>query len=462
MPKRIKEFDVTRYQNLGTSVKRKETLQDHFRLRELMNKEWSDTVNFCKRSPSNIKAWQLKRIRQLVKHAFETVPLYKEKYSAVGFSPEDLKTWKDFEALPILTKEEIIECFPEKSVSNKHNLEFTTRSSGSSGKFVTIVVSPDAVYKDTIQGARQFYFQSGGKYRPRDLALFIYTCPWWVSSIDEDYKTAFLPTTTKVEEAAKVIRKLKPKILSLYPTYLFKFYEKEIPLKKFGVEHIVVHSEQSSLQERVETSKFMGIPVLDEFSSEELTRIALECPYRGYHLEEDACYVEIVNPKNKKKVKPGEQGLLIGTNLLNEATPIIRYSQGDTARIEKNQRCLCGSKFRIFGAVYGRYMDSIMDSNEEVIPASCFMDLAYNWYLESGIPVHGLRYQIVQSQDGTIDIYLQPSIYKISPKQQFIIKESMYELLPRNMTVKTHIVKEFIITTGHKFRPVISFKQKTL
>ena len=32
-----------------------------------------------------------------------------------------------------------------------------------------------------------------------------------------------------------------------------------------------------------------------EYSSEELTRIALECPEHIYHLEEDACYIEIVD-----------------------------------------------------------------------------------------------------------------------------------------------------------------------
>jgi len=462
MPKGEKEFNETRYQNLGTSVKRNETAHDHIQLRKLMNREWLSCINFCKKSPAYIRSWQFKRIKELVNNAFKNVPLYKEKYSAIGFSPGDLKTWKDFEKLPILTKEEIIEAFPHKSVSIKHNLDFTTRSSGSSGKFVTIVVSPEAVYRDTMQGARQFYFQSGAKYKPNDLALFIYTCPWWVSSIDGDYKTAFLPTTIKVEETAKVICNLRPKILSLYPTYLLKFYEKNIPLKKYGVELIIIHSEQSSLEERLEISKFMGIPVLDEFSSEELTRIALECPFRKYHLEEDACYVEIVDAKNKKRIKPGEQGLLIGTNLLNEATPIIRYYQGDTALIKRNKKCPCGSNFRIFGPVYGRYMDSIVDSDGEIIPASCFMDLAYNWYLESGIPVHGLRYQIVQEKNGDIDIYLCPIVYKITKKQQTIIKRSMYQLLSRNKKIYIHIVKKIPIIIGHKFRPVISFKQKTL
>jgi len=460
MSKKGKDLTVNAYQDLGTSVKRTETSEDHKVLRQLMDEKLTDFVNFYKRTPEEIKSWQFTRIKKLVTHAFNTVPLYREKYSAVGFTPNKLKTWKDFEALPILTKEEIIEAFPLKSVSSEHNFEFTTRSSGSSGKFVTIVVSPEAIYLDTLQGVRQFYFQSENKYKPDDLALFIYTCPWWVSSVDGDYKTEFLPTTVQVDEAAQVIRRLKPRILSLYPTYLFKFYEKKIPLKKYGVELIVVHSEQSSLHERREISKFMGIPVLDEFSSEELTRIALECPYRKYHLEEDSCYVEVVDPKTKKVLNNEEQGLLIGTNLLNEATPIIRYHQGDTACIKQKIKCLCGSNFRIFGAVYGRHMDSIIDSNGEVIPASCFMDLAYNWYLDLQIPIHGLRYQIVQLENGNIDLYLQPSIYKMTKKQQSMIKESLYEILPRDMTINTHIVNNFVYKTGHKFRPVISFMKR--
>jgi len=449
------------YKSLGTSITRPENKQDHVRLRDLMSNEWRKTLNFSKKSSSEIKSWQFIRIKKLVDHAFRTVPLYRDKYSKEGFFPQDLKTWQDFESLPILKKEELIEAFPEKSISNKHTFEFTTRSSGSSGKFVTIAVSPEAVYRDTIQGARQFYFQSGGNYKPKDLALFIYTCPWWVSSIDGNYKNHFLPTTTKIEKAAKTIRKLRPKILSLYPTYLVKFYEKNINLKDYGVELIVIHSEQSTLRQREEITKYMCIPVLDEFSSEELTRIALECPKRKYHLEEDACYAEIINGITKKTVRYGEQGLLIGTNLLNEATPIIRYFQGDTAIIRENMGCSCGSNSRFFGEAYGRHMDSIVSEGGEIIPASCFMDLAYNWYLDLGIPVHGLKYQIIQSKNGSIDIYLQPNVYRITKKQEGMIKESIYQLLPRTAKVKTHISKQIPLVSGRKFRPIISFKNKS-
>ena len=88
--------------------------------------------------------------------------------------------WDDFEQLPLISKDELIDNFPNKSVSSQHNLEFTTRSSGSSGKFVTIAVSPMAIYLDTIQGARQFYFQGNKNYKENDLVLFIGEIPWWI------------------------------------------------------------------------------------------------------------------------------------------------------------------------------------------------------------------------------------------------------------------------------------------
>jgi len=445
------------YSTLGTTVMRKETPRDHQILRRIMNRRWPEIRDFCYRDPEAIREWQFGRIQQLVDHAFGTVPLYREKYSAAGFKPGDLRTWNDFERLPVLTKGELIDGFPEKSVSGKHNLEFTTRSSGSSGQFVTVVVSPDAVYEDTVQGVRQFWFQNGGNYQPDDLALFIYTCPWWVSSVDGDYRTEFLPTTTRIGESMRRIRELRPKILSTYPTYLRELAAEGADLKGSGVELVVIHSEQSSIHERRELSQQFGIPVLDEYSSEELTRISLECPSRRYHLEEDACYAEIVDQDDLARgLSNGEIGLVVGTNLLNEGTPIIRYCQGDLATIIGNQRCECGSNFRVISSPKGRKMDSIIVPPGRGIPAGAFMDLAYNWYLEAGIPVHGLKYKIVQEETGDVDVFIVPGLYPFTDRMSELVRESMYSLLPREVGVNVHVVDDLPFQKGNKYRPVIS------
>ncbi|OGO86373.1 MAG: hypothetical protein A2Y24_08775 [Clostridiales bacterium GWE2_32_10] len=454
------KFDENDYIQLkNKSIKMFEDNQYSKSLRGLMDEKWINVRDFNKNSKEVIREYQLNRIKGIVDHAFVNIPLYHEKYKKVGYEAGDLKTWKDYENLPVLVKEELVSGFPDKIVKNTRDLNITTRSSGSSGRFVTLALSIDAIYEDTIQGVRQFHFQSGGNYYANDTALFIYTCPWWFNSIDGDYKQEFIPSTSDVKTALEAIRKIRPKVISTYPTYLKKLCVENNNLKENGVELIVIHSEQSTLKLRKDFSKFFGIPVLDELSSEELTRIALECPNRKYHIEEDACYIDVVDPKTLKPLKDGNSGLIVGTNLLNKATPVIKYSQGDLATIHGDESCECGSNFRVLGAIHGRQMDSIVTNHEELIPASAFMDLAYNWFLTDNIPIHGLKYQFVQNLCGKVDVFIIPDKFDIDKK---IVKNSLYKLIPKDMEVDVKIVNELPYANTIKYRPVISFKKQMI
>ncbi len=422
-------------------------------VKEMMNDVWSDIRNFPYQSYKKIKEWQLKRISYIVDYAYENIPLYRKKYDAIGFKKGDIKTWKDYDKLPILTKEELINGFPNDIVKNIDDFNLSTRSSGSSGKFVTIAVSKDAIYNDTIQGFRQYYLQTNNKYSPEDVVLFIYTCPWWITKIEGLYKSEFLPTTTKIDDAIKKIKKLKPKIISTYPTYLERISEKGIDLNIYGVDTVIVHSEQSSRAFRAKLEKELNVKIVDEYSSEELTRIALECPYHNYHLEEDACYVESLHPKTFKKVKNGEPGILVGTNLLNLSTPIIKYNQGDLVILDKPVKCKCKNSCRTMKKIQGRFMDSIMINEKEYVPASSFMDIAYNWFLEFNIPVHGLRYQFVQYEKNQLVLYLIKGQFDLDLE---VIRKSIYLLIPKKMKLKIELVDEFPVIKGQKYRPVIN------
>ena len=49
-----------------------------------------------------------------------------------------IKTWEDFEKLPIIYKEELIEGFPNEIAKNIEDFNLSTRSSGTSGEFLTL------------------------------------------------------------------------------------------------------------------------------------------------------------------------------------------------------------------------------------------------------------------------------------------------------------------------------------
>lgn len=425
---------------------------------EILQRQLKESVkslnNFLNQSIEDIRKWQLERLSYFVDYAFENIPLYRKKYSKIGYVKGSIKTWDDFYKLPYLRKEELIEGFPNEIVKDINDFVLSTRSSGSSGKFVTIAVSKDAIYKDTLQTIRQFNMQSGGKYCAEDTILYIYTCPWWVNNVGGKYKQDYLSTTTKVEETVKYIIDTKPKYISTYPTYLEKIASTGVQLSNYGVELVIVHSEQTNAKQREMLAKALDVSVLDEYSSEELTRIALECPNHQYHLEEDACFIEIVD-KDGKKIPYGEIGIVVGTNLLNTATPIIRYIQGDLAKIIPHEKCDCGNNGRIIEGVKGRNMDSIITDTGESIPASCFMDIAYNWFLVYNIPVHGLKYQFVQTEIGKLDLYIIEGEYSLDIA---VIRESIYTLVPRTTKVVIHKVNKVPFDQGKKYRPVIRLK----
>lgn len=420
---------------------------------QIMKEKYQSIENFPFNKYKDIHDWQLNRISEIVDYAYENIPLYHKKYSKIGYKKGMIKTWNDFKKLPLLYKEELIEGFPNEIVKNVDDFNLSTRSSGSSGKFVTLALSLDAIYTDTIQGVRQLWLQNNKDYNPKDKSLYIYTLPWWIRNIDGKYIQEFLPTTSTVEDVIEKLKQVRPKIISTYPTYITKMSEYGIDLSKYGVELVIVHSEQSTRKSRDMLEKSLNVKVLDEYSSEELTRIALECPYNTYHLEEDACYIEIVDPVTKKNKKYGERGVVVGTNLLNTATPIIRYYQGDLAEMDKPIKCKCGNNCRILRKINGRYMDSIVTKDNDIIPASAFMDIAYNWFSAMSIPVHGLRYQFIQHNKEVLELYLIKGKYEIDMQK---IRDSIYLLIPKDMSLDIKLVDK-LPEIGRKYRPVISF-----
>ena len=449
----MNNFDGKRYMKIRENQMNIVYGTDHGKIVEKIMKEKFDTIKYFPYNEyEKIREWQLKRISEIVDYAYENIPLYHKKYSEIGYEKGMIKTWEDYEKLPILYKEELIEGFPNEIVKDVNDFDLSTRSSGSSGKFVTLALNIDAIYTDTIQGIRQFILQSGKRYSPDDKVLFIYTLPWWINEINGKYVQEFLPTTATVDEVVEKIKTTHPKIISTYPTYLEKMNSYNINLKELGVELVVVHSEQSTRKFRDLLQEGLNVKVLDEYSSEELTRIALECPYNEYHLEEDACYIEIVNPITKKQVPNGKSGIVVGTNLLNIGTPIIRYYQGDIAEINEPINCKCGNNCRVLKNISGRYMDSVITEDNNIIPASAFMDIAYNWFCALSIPIHGLRYQFIQTSKNELELYIIKGIYEIDIEK---IIESVYTLIPKSMKLEIKIVDE-LPKTGQKYRPVIS------
>src|SRR5262249_40595699 len=160
-----------------------------------------------------------------------------------------------------------------------------------------------------------------------------------------------------IPETLARLRKNPPDLLVCYPSHLRSMVEQMTPRDFELIRPIAinVNSEMSSAAEREFLSRKLDTFVFDDYSSEELTRIASQCREKTYHLFDDINYIEVVDDGGRT-VPDGVVGNIVGSNLHNRAMPLLRYMQGDRGAI-RSARCGCGRSFRILEKLEGRKND---------------------------------------------------------------------------------------------------------
>jgi len=338
---------------------------------------------FLKRTPfwsrDEMQAWQLRRIRELVRHAFEHIPFYTDLYRGAGFAPDDLKTWDDFRRLPCVTKDQVISNYPARMLKAGHNLDelIVSRSSGSSGKVLDICYDSDAMITYVLAGLR--LYKMCFTYRPWHKQVYVYTSPYPMESLLGLYPLHFVPTLAPVNEILTTLKKVKPDLLVCYPSHLKQILQSTTEADRALIrpKAVSVNSEMSTQAERDYLQTLLGCPVLDEYSSEELTRIAAQCVHKTYHIFEDINYIETLDAAG---MPTAGAGTIMGTNLHNFAMPMIRYVQNDIGRIEESA-CSCGWRFRRLLDFQGRRNDSFEMPSGKILSSGFLLDATYDFLL---------------------------------------------------------------------------------
>ena len=126
-----------------------------------------------------MQEWQLEKVSMMVDYAFNCIPFYKKLYGSCGFNTGDIITWDNFNALPHISKKDIINNFPEQVVLPGVNYEncYQARTSGSTGVPMTIVRDSVSTESWMMNRMRQFEQMTGGNNAIKRVGiqyLFIY------------------------------------------------------------------------------------------------------------------------------------------------------------------------------------------------------------------------------------------------------------------------------------------------
>jgi phenylacetate-CoA ligase len=307
---------------------------------------------------------QYDQLAVLAVYAEKQSPYFRQRLEQTGARTQNIASPEGLRQLPILTRSDIqqagdtLHC---KEIPKSHMPVGEGKSSGSTGEPVTVrkTAINDLFWHANMMrehfwhhrdfSGRLLVMRSGIKAPIRQKG--------WGRAVDLLFSsgpTIGLPILLDIKELVKVLLEFKPQQLNIYPSTLdalITHCQKE-NISIEGVEHIWCISETLSSGLRQRAKEFFNASIEDDYSSNEIGIIALQCPDSGlYHVMSESVIVEVLDEEGNPCAE-GQIGKILVTSLLNFATPLIRYDIGDYA--ERGGPCPCGRGLPTLKAIKGR------------------------------------------------------------------------------------------------------------
>jgi phenylacetate-CoA ligase len=296
-------------------------------------------------------------LAKMVRLGYKTSPRVKKMFDERNINPTEIKTAKDLERLPVISREQLVKLEME-------DLPF----GGFSAKDVMtdrIFTSPGPVYephlteKDPIW-ARGYY---AAGFRKGDVVLNAFSYHMvaagltFHSGLRRVGATVIPSGASSTENQVQLIRDLRATGYTGTPSFLMAIIKKAEEMgynfkNDFKVRRasFVAEPLQPSLREKFE--KEYGIDTYQMYGATEVGDIAYECQAKnGWHICEEVI-VEIVDPATGKQVTPGELGEVVVTRL-NNLFFLFRFGTGDLSKLIK-ERCPCGRASLRLAGISGR------------------------------------------------------------------------------------------------------------
>jgi phenylacetate-CoA ligase len=363
-------------------------------------------------SADELRRLQWLRLRALLAHAYERCPIYRERFAAAGFRPQDLRGPENLRALPALEKRDLQEQGDRLLARGwPANDLIRNQTGGSTGQPVTFYLSRD---RKCSRAAATLRHNRWAGWEVGDRAAVIWGAPTdrpppgWRSRLRELLLAEPLwldaggLTEQTLEEFHHALHRRRPRVILAYAraAVLFAKYLQATGRTPYGPASLVTSAEVLEADDRALLARTFGCPVFNRYGCREVSVVASECPaHAGMHVMAEGLYLEIETPAGP--AVPGRAGAVVVTDLLNFAMPLIRYRIGDMAAWASGD-CPCGRQLPRLAHVAGRVTDFLVGDDGRLV-SGVFLAT----YVVAHRPSLG-RVQLHQSRAGAVLCQVQP------------------------------------------------------
>ncbi len=425
------------------------------------NEYWREIEQTQWLLPDELKAIQLTRLQELIRHSYEHVPYYRRRFQAVGFQPQDLRTQEDLRHLPILSRKDVYR-YAEEMVGDNISRRRLHRhhTSGTTG-------TPLCFYEDwpTLQRNYAFWMRFRGWFQfkpwlrratlsgrvivPRSQS----TPPYWRFNRVENQliMSSFHLSDKTIPVYIAQLEIFKPFLIDGYVSTIHTLarYINTNGITSVRPTAVQTTSETLLDYQRRDIEEAFQCHVYNQYGHGEKAAFISECEHGTLHINDEYGVIEIINAE-KEYVQPGETGEMIVTGLNNWAMPLIRYRTGDLATASLQTPCKCGRGLSHIKAVEGRIIDALRMPDGNMVPPTA-LTLLFDKASAMGIE----EAQIVQKAPDLIVVNIVPR-KKDEALQTDILENDLRLMMGQSVCIQFEIVDYIPRTQAGKFKFVKS------
>ncbi|WP_278923661.1 MULTISPECIES: phenylacetate--CoA ligase PaaK [Pseudophaeobacter] len=307
------------------------------------NKADLDAIEIA--SIDEIRALQLKRLQWSLRHAYDNVPMYKERFDAAGVHPDDLQQLSDLSKFPFTYKNDLRDNYPFGLFAvPREEIIRLHASSGTTGKPTVVGYTATDISNWADLVARSL--RAAG-LRKGNMVHNAYGYGLFTGGLGAHYGIERLGATVvpmsggQTEKQVGLITDFQPDGIMVTPSYMLNILEQ---YHKIGLD-----PRDSSLQVGVfgaepwtdamrrEVEAAFDMHAVDIYGLSEIMGpgVASECVETkdGPVIWEDHFLPEIIDPVTGEVLPDGEMGELVFTTLTKEGLPMVRYRTRDLTRL---------------------------------------------------------------------------------------------------------------------------------
>ena len=305
------------------------------------------------------------RLSQTVDHAYRHAPAVKEIFNKAGVSPDQIRTVRDLERLPITRKTDLIDL-------QKANPPYGGFLTTPPEEVERVFLSPGPVYEPIQHSGIRWFAKSfwAAGFRKGDVVINTFTyhlSPAGIlfhEALRDCGATAIPMGTGNTEIQIQTMHDLKVTGYVGTPSFLLTLIKRAEEMgynlrRDFSLQRAWFTGEMLPPSLRKTFEEDYQIATAQTYAVTETGgALAYECREKsGMHLM-DEYVIEIVDPETGKQLGPGEIGEIVVTPIHNKVWGLVRFGTGDLSSYIA-EPCPCGRTANRLTGIVGRAGDAI-------------------------------------------------------------------------------------------------------